>query len=72
MLILLFGELLEDTSNHMECFLGQVSNFRVYRDLWQYSPINTTLPALSAIVPKEAFSLFYLSVNARRSPGKIV
>ena len=39
---------------------SRVSNFRIY--FGKHSPINTTLPALSAMVPREAFSLFLIKV----------
>lgn len=39
---------------------SRVSDFRVY--FGKYSPMNTTLPALSAMVPKEAFSLLLIKI----------
>ena len=39
---------------------SRVSDFRAY--FGKYSPINTTLPALSAMVTREAFSLFLIKI----------
>lgn len=60
---MLFRMSVKNVSNHKEYFLRQAESAN-FLHFWQNtSPMNTTLPALSAIVEKEALSSLFRVVS---------